>query len=374
MSQDNSQERSLPPTPKRRLDAAKKGQVIRSRELNTLLVTLGGAATIMALGSGALDSIRHYTIEAFGFALTSPAAGPHPLGQGLKMARDELLNLVIPVAAILVVLAVCGPVVTGGVRLRWKSALPKLSNLSVLKGLKRMVSARALMELLKAALKFLLLAAAAVGLLKLSLPNLLALGQQPLELALAQSGHLLLWFFVLLAATLIIIAAIDLPFQAHRHLKQLRMTRRELQDEMKETEGRPEVKRRIRSLQIQAAQRRFAKVIPEATVVVTNPTHYAVALRYDDEVDAPVVLARGAGVLAQHIRALAERFDVPVVSAPPLARALYFSVPEGRAIPSELYRAVSQVLIYVFQLGAGVRASPDFKEADIPPHLRRGEN
>ncbi len=375
--QDQAQERTLPPTPKRRRDAAKKGQVLRSRELNTVLVTLGGAATLMAMGAGMLRNIREYMSVAlsFGGEATRDMDGD-AITQAMNIAREHGVDIVLPFTAVVVVLALAGPLMTGGVVFRINLLQPKFSNMSPLKGLKRMFGTRALVELIKAGLKFLLVAGMGIILFMMLYPRLLGLGLMPLNSALAEGGQMLQWFLVALSSVLIVVAAIDLPFQAFQHFKKLRMTRQEVQDELKETEGHPEVKRRIRSLQLQASQRKLEKVMPEAAVVITNPTHYAVALRYDDEVTTPIVLARGAGDVAKQLRTLAERFDIPIVSAPPLARALFFGVREGQEIPSKLYRAVAQVLIYVLQLGNPENRllPPVITDEDIPPEMRRGED
>lgn len=372
---DQSQEKTLPPTRKRLEDARKKGQVIRSRELNTLLVVFGSAGALVTLGPMIVSDLRGYAAAAWRWSAGSaPSQGSGQMLSAMGTARDIVLTTMTPFVVIVVLLALTGPLVTGGVRFRASGAAPKASNLSLLKGFKRMVSVNALMELTKAILKFLLLSCVAVLLFSLIAPDVLNLSTQSLEMGLARSGQMLGWFFLLVSASLLVVAGIDLPFQIFQHFKKLRMSHKELRDELKETEGRPEVKQRIRALQMQASRARLESEVPQATVVVTNPTHYAVALRYDDGVAAPQVVARGAGVIAGQIRELAQRHGVPVVSAPPLARALYFGVNEGAEIPSDLYRVVARVMIYVLQLGQSPRAKPpQVSDDEIPPQFRRAE-
>lgn len=374
MDQQNSaQERTQQPTAKRRADAAKRSMVLRSRELNTMIVTLGGAITLYLSGESAITQLRGFFVDAI--SLARPVNADTELAMTvLGLARDRALALGLPLLSIFFVLALAGPLLAGGISFRISALAPKFEKLDPLRGIKRMFSVQSLMELLKALLKFSLLVSTAVVLFYWSGPSLMLLGQQSLLSALENSANMLSWSFVVLSSALIVIAAIDLPFQAMQHLKKLRMTHQEVRDEMKETEGRPEVKRRQRSLQMQAAQRQISSEVPKATVIITNPTHYAVALRYEDGSAAPVVTVRGAGEIAWQIRHLAREHNIPEVSAPPLARALYFGVTEGQRIPTELYRAVAQILVYVLQLDNKLRHKPQppvIRDRDIPPHLRR---
>jgi flagellar biosynthetic protein FlhB len=207
--------------------------------------------------------------------------------------------------------------------------------------------------------------------------ELLGLAYEDVVPAMAHAVHLLGWCFFLLSCTMILITAIDVPFQIYEHQKNLKMTKQQIKDEFKDTEGKPEVKGRIRQLQREMAQRRMMLDVPKADVVITNPTHYAVALRYDAEHDvAPVVLAKGADQLAFRIRELAQASGVELVSAPALARAVYHHTDIGDEIPNGLYMAVAQVLAYVFQMKQfrrRARARPSMPDFPIPDELRRDE-
>ncbi len=374
---DSSQEKHLPPTPKRLEDARKKGQVARSKELSTLLITLGGGVVIWVFGADTIEQVTTYAKNLFIWASGSAVSqslitGPTQFSEALAEASRSAVTAVIPILTGMVMLAIAGPLLTGGVIFRLANAAPKISNINPAKGLKRMVSVRALVELSKAVLKFTLVATVGIFAFRAMAPDIMMLGRQDVHSALDDTGAMMLRFFLLVCTSLLVIAAIDVPFQLFQHVKKLRMSHQELRDEHKDTEGKPEVKQKIRQLQMQAASQRLTEAMQEATVVITNPTHYAVVLKYDDNLPAPLVVARGAGVIAEQIRLLAAQQKLPLVSAPPLARALFFSVKEGQLVPAELFRVVAKVIIYVMQMAEspGLRP-PKIVDKDIPEQLRR---
>ncbi|MCB1727955.1 MAG: flagellar biosynthesis protein FlhB, partial [Gammaproteobacteria bacterium] len=212
---------------------------------------------------------------------------------------------------------------------------------------------KGLMELLKSLGKFLLVGSATVALLSASSDELIGLSDLDVDIALREGMYLVAWSALILSSTLIVMALIDVPFQLWQHRRDLKMTQQEVRDELKETEGKPEVKGRIRQMQREIAQRRMMQEVPKADVVVTNPTHYAVALRYDpDRMGAPIVVAKGKDLVAANIREVAAAHDVPLVEAPVLARAIYFNTELEQQIPAALFLAVAQLLAYVFQLRA----------------------
>ena len=228
---------------------------------------------------------------------------------------------------------------------------PKLSKLNPLKGMKRVFSVKGLIELLKALGKFVLIGGVTALILWWTLEDFIRLSSMDMEQAIIELGALIGWSFVLIASTLTVIAFIDVPFQLWNHKRELRMTKQEVREEMKETEGRPEVKGRIRSLQREIAMRRMMEEVPKADVIVTNPTHYAVALRYDQgSMRAPKVVAKGKDLIAANIRNVAKEHKVPMVESPMLARAIYFHTDVGEFIPAGLYLAVAKLLAYIFQL------------------------
>jgi flagellar biosynthesis protein FlhB len=348
----DGQEKTEQPTAKRLDDARRKGQVPRSRELNTMVVTMIGVVSLVAMSRSLGSSLSQMMSERFVltreeiFDVNSMLAN---LTQGIA---EAFLGLS-PFFLLVLAAAIFSSVVLGGISFSSEALVPKLEKLSPLKGFKRMFSARGLMELVKAMAKFLLIGGITVLLLYNTLGKYLALHGMDLDQAVSHLNGLIGWSVILLASSLILVAAIDVPFQLWDHKRQLKMTRQELRDEMKDTEGRPEIKSRIRQLQREMAQRRMMEQVPKADVIVTNPTHYAVALSYDPErMHAPKLVAKGADLIAANIRQVAQEHKVPLVESPMLARAIYFHTEIDAYIPAGLYLAVAKLLAYVFQLRA----------------------
>jgi flagellar biosynthetic protein FlhB len=348
----DGQEKTEQPTAKRLQDARRKGQVPRSRELNTMAVTMIGVISLVAMSRHLGTSLSEMMSERFVltraeiFDVNSMLSH---LGQGI----GEMFVTLIPFFLMVTLAAIFSSVILGGISFSSESLVPKLEKLSPLKGFKRMFSARGLSELLKAMAKFLLIGGITILLLYNTLGKYLALHGMDMEQAISHLNGLIGWSVVLLASSLIVIAAIDVPFQLWDHKRQLKMTRQELRDEMKETEGKPEVKGRICQLQREMAQRRMMEQVPKADVIVTNPTHYAVALQYDpNRMHAPKLVAKGADLIAQNIRKVGAAHKVPLVESPMLARAIYFHTEIDAYIPAGLYLAVAKLLAYVFQLQA----------------------
>jgi flagellar biosynthetic protein FlhB len=253
--------------------------------------------------------------------------------------------------------ALLSPLVLGGWNFSGDALAPKFERLSPLAGFKRMFSMNSIVELLKALAKFGVVAAVAVMVLWKDAPALLALGREPTAQAIGHAVKLSGKGFLLVATGMLLIAAIDVPFQILQYLKKLKMSHQEIREEMKSSEGSPEIKGRIRQIQQQIARQRMMQDVPTADVIVTNPTHFAVAIRYDENrMRAPVVVAKGADVIAARIRELGGEHAVPIFEAPPLARVLYRNVDIGGEIPASLYVAVAQVLTYIFQLRTAQRS------------------
>ncbi len=348
----DGQEKSHDPTSKRVTDARKKGQVPRSRELNTMAITLLGVGSLMALGPSLADGLNRLFVEQFAVRRSDIFDTNAMLAHLVKAVGDALFMLV-PFFLVMIVAAVLSSVALGGFNVSFEAMQPKLSKLDPIKGMKRIFSAKGLMELLKSLGKFVLIAAATVALLRLWAEDLLRLGELSVEQSLGAGMDMVAWSSLILSSTLIVMALIDVPFQLWQYKRDLKMTQQEVRDELKETEGRPEVKSHIRQMQREMAQRRMMQEVPKADVIVTNPTHYAVALRYNpDESHAPVVVAKGKDLVAASIRDIAEAHAIPRVEAPALARAVYFNTELGQQIPAALFLAVAQLLAYVFQLRA----------------------
>ena len=371
--QDTSQERTEQATPKRLQDAKKKGQAPRSRELNTTAVVLTGAAVLLlfggSIGAGMADAMRAGLSTPHELAFETGLL-PAALGE----AGMAALWLLAPVFVAVLVAALAGPAMIGGLVFSAEAMKPKLDKLNPLKGLKRIFSANGLMEFAKTLAKFIVVTGAGFLLLRYIGPDLLTAGEADLQTAIPGLARTICWVLLVLGSVLLLIAAVDVPFQLWTHSKQLRMTRQEVRDEMKETDGRPEVKGRIRRIQMEMAQRRMMAAVPTADVVVTNPTHFAVALKYESSgMSAPRVVAKGVEETALRIREAAAEAGVPRLEAPPLARALYYTTPLDEEIPEELFLAVARVLAWVYQLRAAVPGdpAPELAELDVPEHLTR---
>jgi flagellar biosynthetic protein FlhB len=370
----DGQEKSQEPTGKRVADARKKGQVPRSRELNTMAITLLGLATLIAMSSPltrGFDTLFH---EQFVLS-RADIFDPNAMMAHLTKAIGDALLMLSPFFAVMIAVAVLSSVALGGFNISFEALQPKLSKLDPIKGMKRVFSARGLMELVKSLAKFVLVAAATVGLLRAWSDDLIRLGGLNVERAMAEGLGMVAWASLILSSTLILMALVDVPFQLWQHRRDLKMTQQEVRDELKETEGKPEVKGRVRQMQRELAQRRMMQEVPKADVIVTNPTHYAVALRYDPEkMGAPVVVAKGKDLVAANIRELGAAHAVPLVEAPMLARAVYFSTELDRQIPAALFLAVAQLLAYVFQLRAYQEQGGDIptppQEYPIPQEYR----
>lgn len=347
--QDTSQERSEQATPKRLREAREKGQVPRSRELNTMVVLMAGALSLVAfggmMGSRFLDALK-VSFQIDREMLQTPES---MVPAFTSMLSDSLVSL-LPMLAVLFLAAILGPASIGGLNFSSQSISFKPDKLNPISGLKRIFSLQGLMELLKTLAKFVFVAGLAALILWAIQGDLINLGEQDVKPSIISGFILLAWSFLGLSAILIVLALIDVPYQLWQYARQLKMTKQEVKDEMKETEGRPEVKGRIRQLQQQAAMQRMMADVPKADVVVTNPTHYAVALRYEEKNGAPVVVAKGADLIAARIREIAAENDIYTFEAPPLARALFAMAEIGERIPAELYRAVAMVLAYVYQV------------------------
>lgn len=359
----DAQEKTEQPTPKKRQDAKKKGQVPRSRELSTMMVTIAGAAVLFVFGGDIAENMA----TALKAGLAAPAltvSDPLALPGQFYGFFVHALALTWPVMAIALLATLASPSVMGG----WTLNLSfKPERMDPVKGLQKVFSLRSLVELGKALAKLVFIGAVAVGLLWLMADDILGLGRQSGETAIANAAQLLAWFFLIVSLPLIIIAAIDVPWQLWSHTKELRMSRQEVKDEQKDTDGRPEVKSRLREMQQAAAQRRMMEEVPKADVVITNPTHYAVALRYDEaRMAAPRVVAKGVDYMAARIRELAADHDVPMVESPPLTRAVYATTEIGQEIPGGLYLAIAQILAYVYQLREWQALGGEFPEPPEP--------
>ena len=348
--EQTGQERTEQPTERRLQEARKKGQVPRSKELNTMLSLILASVALLVLGGGISQNIMQVSVEGFSVPRELVFDSSQLPYQFMYMASQALLALS-PFMAVMLISVFAGPLMMGGWSFSLETISFKLEKLNPIKGLARIFSLKGLVELAKALAKFLLLLGAAILIFFSIDQQLLSLASMSPKAAGVEAVTVLVQVLLILSATTILIVALDVPFELWNHQKQLRMTKQEVKDEMKETDGNPQVKQRIRTMQRQLAESRMMEDVKTADVVITNPTHYAVALQYLDRPgSAPRLVAKGKDLTALRIRSIATEHDIPLFEAPPLARALYRSTEIGHEIPHVLYMAVARVLAYVFQL------------------------
>ncbi|OKA26226.1 flagellar biosynthesis protein FlhB [Pseudomonas versuta] len=365
------------PTEKRKKDSREKGEIARSKELNTLAIMLAGSIGLLIFGGALARDMMD--LMRYNFSISREALlNPDAMGLALLHSGKVALLAVQPVLVTLLIAALVGPIALGGWLFAAGSLAPKFSRMNPAAGIKRMFSAKALVELLKALAKFFIILIVALLVLQSDIDDLLRIAHEPLELAVIHSLQVVAWSALWMACGLILIAAVDVPVQLWESHKKLLMTKQEVRDEHKDQEGRPEVKQRIRQLQREMSQRRMMSAIPDADVIITNPTHYAVALKYDPEKGAaPILLAKGSDFLALKIREIGAKHNILLLESPALARSIYHSTELEQEIPAGLYLAVAQVLAYVYQIrqyqaGRGKRPDP-LKDLPIPADLRRDQ-
>ncbi len=374
---ESGQDKTEEPTEKRKRDAREKGEIARSKELNTVAVTLAGAGGILAFGGYLAETLLE--MMRMNFSLTREIiVDERSMGAFLLTSGKMAIWAVQPILILLFVISFVAPIVLGGFVFSGSLLQPKFSRMNPLSGIKRMFSMNALTELLKALAKFFVILVVAVAVLASDRQALLSIANEPLEQAIIYSLQVVGWSALWMSAGLLLIAAADAPFQLWQTHKKMKMTKQEVRDEYKDSEGKPEVKQRIRQLQREVSQRRMMAAVPQADVIITNPTHYAVALQYDPENgnSAPLLLAKGSDFMALKIREIGAEHKIQILESAALARAIYYSTEVEHEIPAGLYLAVAQVLAYVFQIrqyhaGKGKRPDPLKTDLPIPPDLRR---
>jgi flagellar biosynthetic protein FlhB len=373
MAERDGQERTEQATDKRLRDARSRGEVARSRELTTMLLLMGTGGVMLMTGERMGRGLTGTMKEMFTLS-TREALSTMSLPEVFMGALGDALMSVLPLIAAAFALALIAPAAIGGWAWSGEALGVKWERLDPLKGFGRMFSSNSLVELGKALLKLVLFTVVLLALLWNWAAEIVGLEHADARAGLIESLHLISRSFLVLAAVTIVIAMVDVPWQLYSHARRLRMTKQEIRDEHKETEGSPEVKGKIRRMQLEVAARRMMEEVPKADVIVTNPTHYAVALRYDAKRNAaPLVVAKGADEVAQQIIRIGAHHKVMTFSAPPLARAIFHSTKVGSEIPAGLYVAVARVLAYVFQLRAkpGSRDVQPPADLPIPDELRR---
>lgn len=350
MADSEQAERTEEPSQRRLQEARERGQVPRSRELTNFATMIGGSAALIAIGgtlAGALAQVMRRALSFDPDKLHADDALQSALGEAVKSA----LFAVLPIFGALAVLVILATIALGGWNFSAQALIPDFTRLSPAAGLKRVFGLRGATELGKALLKFAVVGAVCAGVTAWLFGDVMRLGHMAPRTAIGRGADLLSSAFVWLCASLALVAMVDVPLQLFQYKRSLRMTRQEVRDEAKESDGRPETKQRIRQMQQLLARRRMMHKVPGADVVIVNPTHFAVALKYDPKnMRAPRVVAKGVDLVAQNIRRIAVLNRVPVFESPKLARALYRSTDLNREIPAGLYAAVAQVLSYIFKI------------------------
>jgi len=374
MADDSGQEKTEEATPKKLQETRNKGQVPRYKDFGTAAVLIASAAGMYIFGSGIAQALINVMKRMF--SLTRNEA--YDTAQFGLMWAEVMTTLAGPILGFIILLTIAafiGNIALGGLTFSSEGITPKASKMSPAKGLKRMFGMNALVELLKSIGKFAVIATLAWALLTYYFPRILQLSQTAFPLNVFGALDILLWIFILLCCSLLLIAAVDAPYQIFKHNKELKMTMQEVKDEHKNVEGKPEVKGRQRQLQREVSQRKMMQDVPDADVIVTNPTHFSVALKYDvSGTRAPVVVGKGGDHMAFRIREVAREHDISIIASPALARAIFHTTEIDEQIPDGLFAAVAQVLAYVYQLEQfqkrkGRRPTSLPKEFDIPSDL-----
>ena len=370
MAEESSQDDKTEEPTARKLEKAREdGQVLRSQDMTIAAVTISVIASMYVGGFW----LGPQFVAIFTEALTIPPNFAFEenlaIGRFGKLTADSFY-VMFPVFAVAVVMAIASATALGGFVVSGKALMPKASKLNPLKGLARIFGTKALVELGKALLKFSMVALIGGTYLYFNFDQVLMIGQSPIMRAIVQSIEFVLFGALITSLALLVIAAVDVPYQTYEFFKKLKMTKQEIKDEMKEVEGQPEVKQKIRQKQQEMAQGRMLDDVPKADVIVTNPQHFSVALVYEmDQEEAPKVLAKGTNMMARRIREVATENGIEIFEAPLLARALYFTTNIGMPIPPGLFHAVAQVIAYVYSLnsitpGGGAMHKPRPKVPD----------
>ncbi len=347
--QDDAQ-KTEDPTPKRIEESRKKGQVALSRELNNWIMLLTATILIGTLGAHVMRSLTNHMRSYIEHAHAFPS-GPGGVAMALGDSFWGILGILALPFLVLMFAAFIGPFVQVGPLFAPGAIKPSLSKISPIQGLKRLFSKRALMEFAKGVLKISIIATVGLVLLYPFYGAIEHLVGAPVQVTLYELLLLVMRLMAGILVALIVIAVIDVAFQRTEHMKKIRMTRQEVKDEYKQTEGDPHVRAKLRQLRAEKSRQRMMQAVPQADVIITNPTHFSIALKYDpDKMDAPVCVAKGIDDMALRIREVAKEHDITLYENPPLARILYDTVDIDEVIPAEHYKAVAEIISYVFKL------------------------
>ena len=350
MAEDSGQDKTEDPTGKRLTDSRNKGQIARSKELNVFITLIISAAMFLYFGGKMARELLDMMKQQFYISRDMVFDPMTPLIY-LKQAFFEGFVVIAPLLLVLLIADLLTPLLMGGWNFTSEGFAFKFSKLNPLSGVKKIIGIQGVVELIKAIIKTLLVGFVSWNLFKLYFSDFMGLSSLPVEQAIYRAADIIVFSFLVLSATFLLLVLIDVPYQLWHLQDMLKMTKQEVKDEAKDMEGSPQIKARIRRMQMDASRRRMMEAVPTADVIVTNPTHFAVALKYDmNGAGAPLLVAKGVDLIAAQIRNVAMASNVTLVAAPSLARALYYSTDLNQEIPRGLFLGVAQVLAYVFQL------------------------
>jgi len=370
---ENGTDRSEEATPERVRKSKEKGQVARSKELATASVLIAAALAFLSFGGRLAHELSLMMKHALSFE-RSVVFSPEYMWLHITGSVKGLALPMFLILFMLFVISILGSSLLGGMLFSTKAIMPKWSKLSPKAGLKRMLGVQAWVELLKSILKVLVVIGMAWWILAATFEHILHLSVTPMPASVFEALDMLAWMFLMLCCSMLLIVVIDVPYQIHKHSEELKMTKQEVKDEYRNSEGKPEVKQRIRQLQYEASQRKMMGDVPDADVIVTNPTHYSVAIKYEQEgARAPFIVAKGVDFMALKIREVAREYEVPVMESPALCRAIYHTTEIGEEVPEELFVAIAQVLAYIYQLDQ-FRKGKSGRPKALPENLKIPKN
>jgi flagellar biosynthetic protein FlhB len=350
MAEESFEEKTEQPTPRKREDTRKKGEVAKSREVPSVAVLLTGLITLTAFGSYMYSQIQTIMKSAFSLLTLRDLSLPDFMVFAERMVSSFILAM-IPLLAAIFIAAVFSNIMQVGFMFSAESIKPKFSKLNPIKGFGRLFSKQSFMELFKCLLKLAIVGGIAYWTIRGEMKNVPFLGEMETHSIVAYILLAIFKIFIRCTLAMIFLVVIDYAFQKWEFEKKIKMSKKEVKDELKRTEGDPLIKSRIKSIQMQMARRRMMQAVPEADVVITNPTALAVALKYDSaSMGAPQLLAKGSGKIAEKIKELAAKYDIPILENRDLARSVYSLVEIGEEIPPALYQAVAEVLAYIYRL------------------------
>lgn len=371
--QDSDQERTEDPSEKRRKETKERGVIARSKDFNSLLVLLFSGISFLIFGSYIYHRLKKIFIDCLSWDMPIPVEG----NSLLILVNGKLFSglfVFLPFALLVLCASVIGNIAMGGWIFSLNAVAIKLERLNPIAGLGKIISLKSFVELVKSIIKILLVFASMALIAKIFFPKMFRVSMVDLTVGLRECFYIFIASFFILCTSLVVSSIFDVPYQIWEHLRQLKMTKQEVKDEYKEAEGKPEVKSRLRRLQRELASKRIATAVPTADVIITNPTHFAVALKYDKTtMSAPQLVAKGGDHMAMKIIELGQKHEIPTISIPPLARSIYHHTEIGEEVPEALYLAIAQVLAYVHQLKLykkGKSKKPTLpKKFTIPPEL-----